>query len=203
MMLLSCVQICCLLKSPSIAQCLSLLAFVQFLSRHSLTSTALSRKLLHFPLHWQFQIRPLSVTIEKLALNNVTLTFCLCCSSFLSLREMSLKLFITFYATRDNLDKMFNTRSSNSNSASEFQFRLSYIVDGERCVGRACLRRRNGRKKCSRCLWQKKEMQQNNIIDVSLPIACNERETFKIEALLVNHSDHFVCVRSHREENSF
>lgn len=113
------------------------------------------------------------------------------------------KIVYTFYATRDNLDKMFNTRSSNSNSASEFQFRLSYIVDGERCVGRACLRRRNGRKKCSRCLWQKKEMQQNNIIDVSLPIACSERETFKIEALLVNHSDHFVCVRSHREENSF
>lgn len=64
--------------------------------------------------------------------------------------KMSPNMFKTFYATRDNLDKMFNTRSSNSNSAGEFQFLLSYIVEAERCVRRACPRRRNGRKKCSR-----------------------------------------------------
>lgn len=64
---------------------------------------------------------------------------------------------------------MFNTRSSNNNIASEFQFLLSYIV-GLSFIGLFSLQRRNGREKCSRGHYGKKEMKWNNIIDVLLPI---------------------------------
>lgn len=87
---------------------------------------------------------------------------------------------------------MFNTRSSNSNSTSEYQFLLSYIVaasDG------ACLRRRNGSNKCS--LAEKKERnsakQYHRCFTADSVQRALERRS-RSRHLLMNHSERFAYV---------
>lgn len=82
-------------------------------------------------LSFAFAILQLSIKVSRFH-DRVTLTF----------PRRSSSLYCSTLCNERTQDKMFNTRSSNNNSTSEFQFLLSYIARPRR-------RRRNGRKKCT------------------------------------------------------